>query len=151
MKKTVRFLCLFTVLFVTFSFFSCTHSYDEMIEKFNYKNFSNESIPIKEKTIADEGFSADRMLESRYTFVKDYETSLSAPSGGKSYKWEVQEMSARNKEEPERKTVCTNRVYNFMPGKDIALDKETTLVLTVTDPTGTVYIDTALIIVISRK
>ena len=151
MKKTVRLLCLFTGFLATCSFFSCTHSYDEMIEKFNDKNFSIESTPVKEKTIADEGFSADRMLESRYTFVKDYETSLSAPSGGASYKWEVQEMSAQNVEETERKTVCTKRVYNFMPGKDIALDKETTLVLTVTDSTGTVYIDTALIIVISRK
>ncbi len=151
MKKTVRFLGLFTILFVSSSFFSCTHSYDEMIEKFNDKNFSIESIPVKEKTIADEGFSAERMLESRYTFVKDYETSLSAPSGGVSYKWEVQEMSAQNIEETERKTVCTKRVYNFMPGKDIVIDKETTLVLTVTDSRGTEYIDTALIIVISRK
>ncbi len=148
-SKTLFLICLFiSCLF----FVSCSNTYDDLLNEFNNQYFSKEPTPVKEKKITDDDFAAEKMLENRYAFVKGYETSLSAPFDCTSYKWEVQKgEGTEGTEQKELTTVCTKRVYNFMPGVDFKLDEEATLILTVTDAKGTEYIDTALIIVISRK
>ncbi len=146
MKKSIEIVIKFCLLISGLFFISCSNTYDDLLNDFNDKYFSKEPTPVKEKKITDDDFAAEKMLENRYAFVKGYETSLSAPLDCTSYKWDVQKS-----EEEEPVTVCTKRVYNFLPGKDFKLDEETTLILTVTDAKGTEYIDTALIIVISRK
>ena len=155
MKKSIEIVIKFCLLISGLFFISCSNTYDDLLNDFNDKYFSKEPTPVKEKKITDDDFAAEKMLENRYAFVKGYETSLSAPLDCTSYKWEVQKGEQTEKsdetEQKELTTVCTKRVYNFMPGVDFKLDEEATLVLTVTDAKGTEYIDTALIIVISRK
>ena len=144
--KKIGFM-IFSLLIFSFLFTACNSSYEGMIDDFNEQYFNLEPTEPENKTISDSGFSAEKMLEKRYTFIKGYESSLSAPAGGKKYDWALQ---MEDGEEVTFESVCTERIYNFMPGTDIKSDVETTLVLTVTDTSGTEYIDTALIIVINR-
>jgi len=158
MKKIKQLLFSVFILFNGLLISSCANGYDEMLEDFNKENFSLEPTAPKETSINAEGFKPESMLERRYTFYVDYEASLTAPAGGAEYKWVVEKASSEDGSNAGgssgavvRETVCTKRTYNFMPGRDFKTNTETKLVLTVTDSSGTEYIDTALIIVINRN
>lgn len=146
MKNYLRLLLIFSFVLT-----GCSTNYDEMIEDYNEKYFSLEPTKPNNPNISDENFLADNMLEKRYTFVKGYESSLAAPSGGEKYNWTIKTTDSRNPENIVEESVCSEQIYNFFPERAFKNDTETTLVLTVTDYSGTEYIDTALIIVISRN
>ena len=149
-KVSVNILILTGILFLCL-FCACSNSYDDMIEDFNSKYFSLEPSEPKNTDISDNTFLPENMLEKRYTFIKGYESSLAAPSGGNSYNWTVKLPDSNNPEITVEQSVCSEQIYNFIPERAFRTDTEATLVLTVTDSTGAEYIDTALIIVISRN
>ena len=148
MKKIMHVLMMILMILSVLMFTACDSSYDKMLQDFNTEYFTLEPTPPLEKSITDASFSADQMLEKRYTFIKDYASSLIAPEGGVKYDWTLQ---TEDEEGAKTESVCSERIYDFMPGVDIKMDTETTLVLTVTDSSGMEYIDTALIIVINRN
>ena len=146
MKDFTKLLLVFLFVFT-----GCSNSYDKMLEDYNNKYFSLEPSEPKNTDITDNNFLPENMLEKRYTFIKGYESSLAAPSGGVSYNWTIKLPDSNNPEITVEQSVCSEQIYNFIPERAFRTDTEATLVLTVTDSTGTEYIDTALIIVISRN
>ena len=134
MKKQI--LMIFTVLTL---FVSCKSSYDELLEDFNNQYFS---LEYKEKTIFDDDFVAEDMLELKYDFYDGYVSSIVAPAGAVKYSWII---PLENTSPVQYKEVCTKQIYDFMPGKDYAVGSETKLILTVTDESGTEYIDSTII------
>ena len=148
MKKSL--VSLFTV--ISLLMISCSSSYDTMVQDFNKDYCVPESKPMPENSITEPGFVADSMLQPRYLFKDGYEVSLTAPSGGKSYNWElVYKVTSKysSEEKEERKSICSKQSYSFMPGEDFAIGTENKLVLTVTDESGTEYIDTTIVIITS--
>ena len=127
-------------------------SYEEMIVQFDSNNFTPYSKPAPDFSITASGFVASDMLEPRYFLKEGFNTSLIAPTGGASYKWELvtRETDGRTGEKTEVRTVMSNeRIFAFVPGEDFAVGTEHKLVLTVTDSSGTEYIDTTIIIITS--
>lgn len=151
MKKVYEVLLAATVLSLLSLFCACSNSYDKMVEEYNKKYFAIEPTAPNNPDISDNTFLPDNMLEKRYTFIKGYESRLAAPSGGASYDWTVKLPDVNDPEVIVEKSVCSEQIYNFFPERVFKTDTEATLVLTVTDSTGAEYIDTALIIVISRN
>lgn len=148
MKKSYKIIILHCLFIYCCFFVSCSNTYDDLLDAFNEKYFSQEPTPVEEKTVADDDFDPDKMLDRTYTFVDGFQTSLSAPAGAASYDWSIKDKKSK---EGEAKSVCNKQVFDFMPGKFFKAGEESTLVLTVTDTSGTVYIDTAVIILITRN
>lgn len=152
MKKLFKFLVVISI-FITAVFVSgCKNSYDNMVQDFNKENCIPESKKIHEYSINDADFDANSMLLPRYFFKDGYEVTLTAPSGGKNYNWELINNVKGEKilqENEEKKSVCTKQSFSFMPGEDFVIGTENKLVLTVTDNTGTEYIDTTIVIITS--
>lgn len=140
MKKVNRIISiLIFLLFLPLIFSSCSGSYDDMLHDFNDSFFSAE---FHEKSIYDDDFVAEEMLELKYDFYEGFESSLSAPAGAVKYSWTIPK---ENTMPVEYSQVCTEQTYTFMPGKDYEAGSETKLILTVTDENGTEYIDSTII------
>lgn len=140
--KTINrsiFILIFPVFFLALIFSSCSGSYEDMLEDFNDSFFSAE---FQEKSIYDDDFDAEEMLELKYDFYEGFESSLSAPAGAAKYSWTIPK---ENTMPVEYRQVCTEQTYSFMPGKDYEAGSETKLILTVTDENGTEYIDSTII------
>lgn len=148
MKSKLKILLPLIIFIQIFALTSCGNSYDSMLKNFNDKYFSQEPVPVEEETILDDDFDPDKMLERTYAFVDGFQTSLAAPAGAASYDWSIKDKKSK---EGEAKSVCNKQVFDFMPGKFFKAGEESTLVLTVTDTSGTEYIDTAVIILITRN
>ena len=130
--------------------FGCKNSYENMIEDFDKKYFVPENKEIPEFSIKASGFNADSMLESRYIFVEEYEVTLPGPAGGTSYKWELHTNPVYTTETKDFSFIPETN--SFVISKNIyhIESSETKLVLTVTDASGTEYIDTTKILISSR-
>ena len=79
------------------------------------KFFAIEPTAPNNPDISDNTFLPDNMLEKRYTFIKGYESSLAAPSGGASYDWTVKLPDVNDPEVIVEKSVCSEQIYNFFP------------------------------------
>ena len=146
--ELIATICLFlSALFCS----ACKNNYDIMVQDFNKEFCVPDSKKIPENSINEDGFVATSMLLPRYLFKEGYEVTLQAPSGGKTYNWElVNSVRGKTIKESEEKTsVCNKQSYSFMPGEDFTIGTENKLVLTVTDDSGTEYIDTTIIIITS--
>ena len=147
MKKITKvFLTIILAAFILLPI-SCNNSYEQMLEDFNGKYFTLTRTPPKECSITDSDFAPENMLEVRYTFLSGYESTLVAPGSALKYKWNKCTKAGGLIEPP----LCTGRIYNFIPEEDFVVNEETPLVLTVTDTSGTEYIDITQIIVINRN
>lgn len=152
MKKFAWFGLGVFVLILSISFTSCKNvnnpkSYDEMLQVYNSKYFSLTPTDPIEKNINDSDFNQSSMLDLRYTFIEGYESTLAAPVGGAKYLWQKQNHDGTFAETP----LCEKRIYNFAPEEDFEINAETKLVLTVTNNSGTEYIDTTIIVVLNRE
>ena len=152
MKKLVRLIFAELIISLCFVFNGCkdmhvVDSYDEMLQDYNSKYFTLTPTPPIEKRITDSNFNQDSMLEFRYTFIEGYEATLVAPLGGAKYSWIKLKHDGTFEDSP----VCEKRIYDFVPEKDFEINTETKLVLTVTDESGTEYIDTTLIVVLNNE
>ena len=145
MKRIFKNLSLAAV-FVFLLLSSCTNSYEQMINNFNENYFT--LTPPKENSLLDENFDQEQMLEIRYTFIEGFESSLVAPKGAAKYLWVEEELEDG---QVQKKTLCNERIYAFLPESDFEVNKESKLVLTVTDEKGTEYIDTTIIVVLNRR
>ena len=147
MKRIFKKLSLAAV-FVFLLFTSCTNSYEQMINHFNDNYFTLTPTPPEESNLTDENFDQSKMLENRYTFIEGFESSLVAPKGAKKYLWVEEDLEQG---QIQKKTLCNERIYTFIPECDFEVNKELKLVLTVTDEKGTEYIDTTIIVVLNRR
>ena len=170
MKKQI--LMIFTVLTL---FVSCKSSYDELLEDFNNQYFSLEykekTIVSRNNKIIEEAMKNSQLFQAKYDLIiideahrlsnntsnrfkiiSDlikrskpngiFESSIVAPAGAVKYSWII---PLENTSPVQYKEVCTKQIYDFMPGKDYAVGSETKLILTVTDESGTEYIDSTII------
>ncbi len=146
MKKFDR-LVFVSLIFLSFAVTGCGNSYEKMVEEFDDKYFSLTPTIGVEKKLTDSAFTQECMLETHYTFIKGFESTLTAPMGGIKYLWRKQNLDGTYVEP----SLCEERIYTFIPEEDFEINVETKLVLTVTDEMGTEYIDTTKIVVLNRE
>lgn len=148
MKSIVKNISLTAGLLIFLLIFSCTNSYEQMINNFNENYFTLTPTPAKESNLLDKDFDQEQMLEIRYTFIEGFNSSLVAPKGAAKYLWVEENLEDG---QVQKKTLCNERIYVFLPENDFEVNKESKLVLTVTDEKGTEYIDTTIIVVLNRR
>ena len=148
MKNIFKNLSIVAGLIILLLLSSCTNSYEQMINNFNQNYFTLTPTPPKENNLLDEDFDQEQMLEIRYTFIEGFESSLVAPKGAAKYLWVEENLEDG---QVQKKTLCNERIYVFLPESDFEVNKESKLVLTVTDEKGTEYIDTTIIVVLNRR
>ena len=140
MKKVTGIFTVLLLVYCLFALSACGISYDSMLQDFNKSYFSPE--PEKERSVNDDDFEADKMLELAYDFYEGYASSLVAPADAASYSWTTPKS---NTKPVEYKELCKERIYNFMPGKDFAVGSEIKVILTVTNTAGAEYIDSTIV------
>ena len=148
MKSIVTNISLTAGLLIFLLISSCTNSYEQMINNFNENYFTLTPTPAKESNLLDKDFDQEQMLEIRYTFIEGFNSSLVAPKGAAKYLWVEENLEDG---QVQKKTLCNERIYTFLPENDFEVNKESKLVLTVTDEKGTEYIDTTIIVVLNRR
>lgn len=148
MKSIVKNISLTAGLLIFLLISSCTNSYEQMINNFNENYFTLTPTPAKESNLLDKDFDQEQMLEIRYTFIEGFNSSLVAPKGAAKYLWVEENLEDG---QVQKKTLCNERIYAFLPESDFEVNKESKLVLTVTDEKGTEYIDTTIIVVLNRR
>lgn len=137
--KSITFFYRCSIFLSAILFFSCGASYDSLIRDFEEK-IADE--PHKETSILDPDFSESKMIPLEYYNINPRGVfSLSAPKGGKTYKWE---LSRDDLSEPIVLST-TKELVLAMPG-DFSTDIANTLLLTVTTALGTEYKDKATIL-----
>lgn len=148
MKSKVKNISLTAGLLIFLLISSCTNSYEQMINNINENYFTLTPTPAKESNLLDKDFDQEQMLEIRYTFIEGFNSSLVAPKGAAKYLWVEENLEDG---QVQKKTLCNERIYAFLPENDFEVNKESKLVLTVTDEKGTEYIDTTIIVVLNRR
>lgn len=129
-------------------FFSCSNSYESIIENYNKKYFKE--IPQegkREYTVDADDFDQCEMLAQVYEIEDGMNLSLVAPKGGSSYKWTAMVPVEENEEEV-IETVLSDKINLVYPFPGVfKVNVVNKLILTVVDSSNTEYKDTALIIV----
>ncbi len=153
LKITVSSLFLFTA-------FSCTNSYDEMIDSFNRKYFLPESSEDEKYSAISPNFNPYKMLEKEYSFRADYYINLEGPKDASSYLWSYSEVKTEEDKaivgniDETFTNICTEKDLYFKTSDFFKVGHVYKLVLTitVTGAEGTVreYIDTATISIIDQ-
>lgn len=135
------------ILLSAFCFFSCKNSYENLIADFNSHlgTSAGDSKFINSVNSAD--FDESQMLKEYYIFYSDFTVCLKAPDDCASYEW-----TANSKKNPEIivKLGEKKNLFYELPGIFFT-GYENTLTLKVTDSFGTVYEDTAVLIINGRE
>ena len=133
------------LLFILISLlFSCTNSYDSMIDSFNRKYFSPEP-PEENYSITNIDFDASGMLEDAYVFPSDMYVNLEAPEDGTSYLWKCVSDDGTETEIAKTRILYFKAPGVFKKGEENFL----ILIVTATDLEGNVieYTDKAEVII----
>lgn len=141
------------LLFILISlFFSCTNSYDLMIDSFNRKYFLPEGPEDDKYSVLDPDFNPYEMLSDSYVFKDGYYINLDGPADAATYLWTISDIEDSEESVIE---VC-NKQNLYCKTSDVFTARHSyklVLTITVTKEEGAVveYIDKSTITIIDQN